>query len=631
MNFPIYIMLFILLFYLWIIRLLISAARSDIPPRGGPPPLPGQLRRQPPPPPLVTPNPFRIYRWLTREVLGGLEGIGVMRALILKELRTMLASRKSFWLLLTLSLVGSGYFIIFWQNNALSITVATRAQYSRAMFSSLFLIQYCGLGLISAFMASATVTTERENKTLDLLLATRLSREQVVLAKWFSNIVYQLVLFASLLPLQALTFQLGGVGLDDYLTAALLISAAIATYGMLGLAVSCHVQRTVTALLLTVCASVLLGLFLPAHQFFRFGSPSGNGFVLLGYLIMLSFFFIVCWRIAWRGLTRRDTFRPAVKKKFIDDRVVIEQRRNQWPFYLIDPLARPQDIGDHQNPVYIKEQRVNPLGRLDVNIRLCYIAMAVSFTLVLAHRLDGSFATFRSIACWVISCIMPFVPVLAATSISKEFEENTLSLLRTTPLTPTRIVWAKYRLTMRFLSIFCVSFMILPAAVHLGMLLTDNTMHHYRTWSEPLAAILKITPALLAWTALYAAISLLCSSLCRRNVTAIVSSYVVMLLLLGSPNILGFLATLLDSGSPGTQGPAASFAVGLLKGIRYYVCPLLSPYFFYGDQAAGSEGHFFNDWENWAQIVLCLLLTGVVVLALIESAKRCLILKSRRS
>lgn len=605
-----------------------------------PPPLPGAPH--PPPLPLgpfpraalqpgSEPIDYRApLRWLWRDVIGGIDGFALMRTLVMKELRTMLASSKSYWLLFTLSLIGSGYFIIFWQNHALSITIATRAQYSRQIFSALFQIQFCGLGLISAVMASTTITTERENKTLDLLLATHLTREQVVLGKWFSNIVYQLVLYASLLPILALTFQLGGVGLDDYLAAALLVSGGIVAFGMLGLAISCSLQRTIPALLATVGVAVLIGLFIPAYNFFETAAAVST-LEAIPYLIGLGIVFFVCWRVAWSGLVRRDTTKAAIAPKLIDDAAVLEARRSEWPYYLIDPLARPQQIGDRQNPVYVKEQRVSPLGRLDIIIRLCYAAMFLSFVLVVAYKLDASFATFRAIARWEAGFIMLFVPVLAATGLSKEFEENTLTLLRATPLPPGMIVRAKFRLAMRFLAILCLSLTVVPAAMHLGMWLTGASLSNRASFGEPFAAIVKITPSLIAWAAFYSALSLLCSSLCRRNVTAIVSSYVAMLMLIGSPEILGFLAGLLDSGGLGGQSGLLGRTGAGLTLIRHYISPLLSPSFYFADGAGGAQGHCFIHWESWRQIGFCLAVTLLASAGLLEAAKFFLVRSARRA
>lgn len=633
MNLSFFLVLGTIAFYIWIFRQFIKIS-NEKPSRSLPPPLPGARPRpllQPAPAETRPIDPIAPARWIWRDLIGGREGFGVMRALVLKELRTMLASGKSYWLLFTLSLIGSGYFIIFWQNHALSITISTRAQYSRQIFSALFQIQFCGLGLISAVMAAATVTTERENKTLDLLLATRLTREQVVVAKWFSNIVYQLVLYASLLPILALTFQLGGVGLDDYLAAALLVSGGIAAFGMLGLAVSCLMQRTVPALLTTVGVAALVGIFIPVYNFFETGSALSPIVDGIPYLIGLGVVFFIAWRVAWSGLTRRDTTKAAVAVKQIDDAFILETRRTEWPYYLIDPLARPQQIGDDQNPVYIKEQRVSPLGRLDYIIRICYVAMFISFVLVLSNKLDGTFSTFRSMASWEAGFLMLFVPVLAATGLSKEFEENTLTLLRATPLPPGRIVRAKFRLAMRFLTILCVSFAVVPVAMHLGMSLTGSSYAHRANFLEPFAALLKNTPLLIGWSAFYAALALLCSSLCRRNITAIVSSYVAMLLLIGSPDILGFLAGLLNAGGVDAHGGALGQVSTGLELARYYVCPLLSPNFYFADAATGAEGHYFTHWENWLQIGFCLAVTLLGAAALLQAAKFFLVRGARRA
>ncbi|MBI1785494.1 ABC transporter permease subunit [Candidatus Sumerlaeota bacterium] len=170
-----------------------------------------------------------------------------------KELRTTLRSNKSvLFLFLILALI-SGVFMLFWmEQSELTMSLGGRAQFSRTIFLFIASCQFLALSLISPMMTATVITGERESKTLDLLFCTGISRMHILLAKWISAIAYQLILLVCMLPILALIFQLGGVGLDEYLAAALLIAQAVVTYGMLGAAVSSRFRRTTSSLMMSL-------------------------------------------------------------------------------------------------------------------------------------------------------------------------------------------------------------------------------------------------------------------------------------------------------------------------------------------------------------------------------------------
>lgn len=542
-----------------------------------------------------------------------------------KEFRVLLRSRRAYIFLFMLSVGISTYFLIIWNRSAVNVDLSTRSQISRTIFTSLYLVQICALGLISPVLTATVVTSERENKTLDLLFCTGITRLQIVMAKWFSAVAYQCVLMISVLPVIALTFQLGGVGGDEYLAAAIMIIATVCTGGMIGMVFSAQLRRTTTALIGAVITVLILGYLIPVYKLFDLpqGDAPTQAFAsilsqprFLTELIAIAVIFAVAMVFAWGGLIRRESFRPVLAQPIITDQKIIERRRKHWPFYLIDPMERAHEIRDQENPVYIKEQRVGSVLKLSGLIRLTYFGMLVSTLLVFLVQGEGIFQQMAGVALGAMTMLVLFVPVLSSTALSKEREENTLDLLRTTPLEAQRIVWGKYLVALRSIATFALSMMFLPGVVYSSFVFQGPSGD---SMSEgvfaQLIAALKLTPFLLGFSGLYASLGLVCSSMCKRNVVAIVASYLVILACIGMPYFLEFVLNALPAGG-GTPVQLLGSMLGLFQ---WFACPLLSPYFYFSGDATHRQ-HLFNDRENWAQILLHSALITGLTWALVRAA-----------
>ena len=68
---------------------------------------------------------------------------------------------------------------------------------------------------------------------------------------------------------------------------------------------------------------------------------------------------------------------------------------------------------------------------------------------------------------------------------------------------------------------------------------------------------------MLAFAILQATVGLFCSSLCRRNMTAVVSTYGTVIVMLLFPYALGVAAGLVAGPVPGTAGTVMHFAFAL--------------------------------------------------------------------
>lgn len=525
-------------------------------------------------------------------------------ALAAKEIRTLLRGRRAFlFLMLTLGIIG-GTFCLIWISEAGTIDIAGRARFSRTLFQMLGMTQLGVMGLVTPLLTATAFSGEREHKTLDLLYCTATPRLGLVLGKWLAAIVFQLAMVLCLLPVLSLSFQLGGVGLDEYLFTALIIAVAVAAYAMLGLAVSVRARRSSRAMMITLLIILVLNigflfvvaiidnflvrlpvegpvgtLILTISPFYKlfFALIKDNGSPLLNsrlasmefrrFLYHLAFQLALligsAWS-AWRSLSRGETLKPLLAQKLIDDPALLARRRRRFPYYLVDPLRRAQEIRDDQDPVRVKEQRIGGAARLETTVRLGYAGLALSIMLI-GHAIGAGYSSLTvisRIAQMGLGFTALFAPLLAATVISREREEGTLDLLLATPYPEKRIVRAKFRAVLRGLVILTLSATAIPVA--------SMFIFTHESPVDLISALIKIFPMVIAFLAFYGALGVYCSSRSRRNMTAITASLLWLVLCFFAPAILIPINEVLDRN-------ASLLMTAPLRLALAWVCPFISP------------------------------------------------------
>jgi ABC-2 type transport system permease protein len=114
------------------------------------------------------------------------------------------------------------------------------------LFFVLLLVLFVGPGY-----AAAQISGERERKTLTLLQVTLLRPVQIVLGKLGAAVAWLSLLVLAAVPLGAVAFFLGGIGITDLLrSGALLLVVAVAIAAM-GLGVSSLTRKTTGSIVLT--------------------------------------------------------------------------------------------------------------------------------------------------------------------------------------------------------------------------------------------------------------------------------------------------------------------------------------------------------------------------------------------
>jgi ABC-type transport system involved in multi-copper enzyme maturation permease subunit len=561
-------------------------------------------------------------------------------AIISKELRAFLRTKKAFSALMAI-LFGTGATVwLFWLVASWEGELANTTYFSRILFAVLTGVQLGILGLFAPLLTATAITSEREEKTLDLLYCTRIGRFHLLIGKWFAAIAFEALLVLCMLPLTGLCFQLGGVGLEEYLFTMVMTLMTVLTYAMIGLACSAWFRKTATAIFVALLIILFLGgglaLLLslldelgwlhlrvwPPESFWDtlmfvspvisivgawatyFDSPtapgSSNTFLgnpmFLWHLLYQSIIFALAACVCWRALARPEPHKAQVARKPTDDLQLLERRRKRFPYYLIDPLRRPQVIRDNQNPMYVLEVRTNTLLRSTVLIRLSYGLLIFSIGAFCLMLLSNSVP--RGIGLLSLFALLPLVPVMTASSLPREWQANTMDLLKASTLPASSIVWGKFRAALRFMGSLWLALLILPVILHFAVLLQDYAtqggfassagIHGLGSLAELFEVLLPVAGFLI----LYTALAIFCASLFRRVAFALVTIYAALALLVFLPQILTLSLLVSVELMRLCQGLSRDEYLPLLHTVcpgLAFLCQLLSPsfYFFPHDSTAG--------------------------------------------
>ena len=182
---------------------------------------------------------------------------------ILKELRGRMRGRRAFiiltiYLVIVSLLVGGVYtYLAAQQSNSYYYwEPSSRQNFGKTIFGSVVLFEFLLIGFIGPALTAGAITSERERQTFDLLRTTLLSARALVYGKLSSACMYLLLLVFAALPIEALAFILGGVGMEEILVSSLMLVVNIVFFCALGLLCSSFTKRTLTATI--SCYSVIL-------------------------------------------------------------------------------------------------------------------------------------------------------------------------------------------------------------------------------------------------------------------------------------------------------------------------------------------------------------------------------------
>ncbi len=181
--------------------------------------------------------------------------------IIVKELRSRMRGGRAA-LVLTGSLLGLGvvcYGVLrIVQGQSANGMQLISAHVGQSMFATLALAELLLITFLTPAVTAGAISTEREQLTYDLLLATPLKPGRILRGKLVAALGYVLLVIFAAVPLGSLILIFGGVAPGDLLQAlALLLLTTLAT-GMLGVLCSTIAKRTLRATIMAYFVILLV-------------------------------------------------------------------------------------------------------------------------------------------------------------------------------------------------------------------------------------------------------------------------------------------------------------------------------------------------------------------------------------
>lgn len=195
--------------------------------------------------------------------------------ILIKEMRTRMRGTRAFLVLtgyvVTLSVIIGLVYVVLHKNAP--TTVVNQA--GSILTPVLIYVQMGLICLIAPTFSASAISSEREQQTFDLLVASLARPSAILFGKVGAALSYLILTLFGSLPLIALTYSLGGVALRDIAIAYLIMIVAGVTFCSLSFLWSTLIRRGVLAQLMSVTVVIFLVAAMPALALF-FSALAGN-------------------------------------------------------------------------------------------------------------------------------------------------------------------------------------------------------------------------------------------------------------------------------------------------------------------------------------------------------------------
>lgn len=383
-----------------------------------------------------------------------------------RELLVNLRRPRAFVLLLMYQVLLASVVYFAWPTQSIRLDLTNVGQQSQ-LVDLVFLGQFILASLMAPSFAAGSIAGEKERKTYEMLLASPIRPEAIVMGKLIAALTHLAILIFSSLPIVMLCLPLGGVSPYEVFVAYIALLSSVITFGMISVACGSFFPRTSSALVvsyLTILPLAIVGVIawslMSTEGALRISIAST---VVPGLAIACTIpLFYIC--------SARMLYPPdfgSEGKEVVDLEIENQQaiglviERDQFPDRLFAPPIRKSLMEDGVNPVYDKEMRSEIFGQGTLMLRL-----AIQISMFLAIPLMAFFLfVYSAMAPWYLSYVIVFNillgPVFSAGSVTSERERQTLDLLLTTTITPWQILRGKLLSGLRVSSVLS-SFLMWP-------------------------------------------------------------------------------------------------------------------------------------------------------------------------
>jgi ABC-type transport system involved in multi-copper enzyme maturation permease subunit len=181
----------------------------------------------------------------------------------MKEMRVRMRGSRAYWILsgyLTfLSMILFFNYLNWWNEAVSSGGFSGSARMGQVFFQWISTTQAFLVVFITPAITSGAITIEKEQRTLEMLEMTRLSRGSIILGKILSAVGFVALLIVSSLPLTSICFFLGGISPEQVLFTYLLMLCGCLITASIGIVWSA-ISRTSSLSIVATYATLLVPL-----------------------------------------------------------------------------------------------------------------------------------------------------------------------------------------------------------------------------------------------------------------------------------------------------------------------------------------------------------------------------------
>ncbi|MFG0290240.1 MAG: ABC transporter permease [Rhodopirellula sp. JB044] len=465
-----------------------------------------------------------------------------------RELLVNLRTNRAFILLAVYQILLAAVTLIAWPSDE-RLNLTENPPSARRLVDLFFLGQYVIASLIAPSFAAGTISGEKERQTYEMLLASPIRPGAIVLGKLIAALTHLALLIVASLPIIVLFLPLGGVSVYEVAAAYLGLFVSVILFGAIGVFCSSYFSRTSNSLVVSYL--VILPLVIGGILLWQFLAT--DGLLRLKVIVFIVPAFAIAAVILMAAATASRLLYPpdvgSEGKEIIDleqeaaEAVGLVIQPDQFPDRLFAPPRRDTLMNDGANPVYDKEIHGEIFSQGTLMLRLVIqisILLAIPLMGVLLFWLTPHAPWF---AVYVIVFNLLVGPVFLAGTFTSERERQTLDLLLTTTLSPWKIFWGKFIVGFR-VAFVLTSFLVWPML--LGIALNPQ---FYTNWFF----IVGLFAIPIAVSVVNAFVAITASLYQNRTVMALMTTYVVLIVLYVIPPGLNTLASTLEFSSSTLQ------------------------------------------------------------------------------
>ena len=137
------------------------------------------------------------------------------------------------------------------------------SQIGKILFGTLVSFQTVMVSLLTPAFTAGSITSEREQKTYDLLVTTLLPARSIIFGKLGSALAYVVLLILAIAPIESMAFMFGGVSPEEIILSQVVMLAAALLFASIGIFWSALLRSSVGSNVLTYGTILFLLLGVP--------------------------------------------------------------------------------------------------------------------------------------------------------------------------------------------------------------------------------------------------------------------------------------------------------------------------------------------------------------------------------